>query len=109
MKKRQLRRMSLERLNENRLRREKLEERFGPRSEWTCSVIGRPHHSEMGECFGPINGHELRKRSQGGSITDMNNVILLCNYHNGWVEDHPLAARRLGLTLNSWELPKEQA
>lgn len=41
--------------------------------------------------------HELQKRSQGGSITDINNVMRSCAPCNVWVEDHPLLAHKAGL------------
>ena len=57
----------------------------------------------MGPCLGDVNGHEIVKRSQGGSIVDMDNVVLLCNKHNLWVEDNPLEAHTLGLMRHLWE------
>ena len=69
---------------------------FNPNGEtpawrpWQIHLLGTP-------CFGPVNGHELVKRSAGGSIVDPGNVVLLCNAHNTAVEDHPKEARRLGL------------
>jgi hypothetical protein len=75
-------------------------EEFGPEDEWWCWLAsdGAP-----GECFGPIAGHELLKRSRGGSITDMSNVVLACQYHNGWVEDNPQEAHQFGWAVHSWE------
>ena len=78
-------------------RRDILREKFGQPGEWVCSVRGTFLIPLMGPCFGPVNGHELIKRSQGGSIVDPENIIMLCNYHNGWVEDHPLDAEKIGL------------
>lgn len=51
--------------------------------------------------------HELRKRSAGGSLTNLDNLRRACNRCNCWVEDHPVTARRLGLVVRSgdptWE------
>ena len=96
---------------ENAVRWERLEEKFGPRDEWVCQFLAhRLSHPEVRvkkdhrECFGPIHGHEILKRSRGGSITDMRNVTLLCQYHNGWVENHPYVAHELGLAKHAWEI-----
>lgn len=53
-----------------------------------------------GACIGPLTAHEVVKRSQGGSHLDPTNCLALCWFHNGWVEDHPRAARELGLTAS---------
>ena len=48
-------------------------------------------------CFGRLVGHEPLKRSHGADITDPEQVILLCEGHNSWVEDWPNARKLLGL------------
>ena len=91
--------MSEQRKEENKIRRERMLEKFGPRETWKCQIghlIGTP-------CFGEVNGHEPKARSAGGSITDMNNVMLACNHHNEWVESHSKKAHALGLKKWSWE------
>jgi len=45
--------------------------------------------------------HELRKRSAGGSTTNLANLRRACNRCNSWVEDHPATARRLGLVVRA--------
>ena len=45
--------------------------------------------------------HELRKRSAGGSLTNVANLRSACNRCNGWVEDHPADAHRLGLVVRA--------
>lgn len=81
-----------------------LEENFGPRDTWQCWVKHRPALMVMmGGCYGAVNGHEILKRSQGGSITDPRNILLLCSRHNSWVEDYPEDAHRLGLMIHEWE------
>lgn len=85
----------------NAERRVALEAAFGPREVWRCLVRDRPAWlAFMGPCLGPVNGHELLKRGQGGSITDVRNIVMLCNHHNGWVEDNPDAATSLGLVIH---------
>ena len=58
-------------------------------------------------CSGPVNGHEVLKRSRAGStdanLLDMEGVVLLCNYHNGWVENFPKEAHEMGLAKHAWE------
>lgn len=80
-----------------------MEATFGPPDTWHCTLWGDPRVLVMGPCHGPIHGHELLKRSQGGSITDMENIILLCDYHNGWIENEPAKAYAWGLTRHPWE------
>lgn len=95
---------SKKRTAENIERARLMEEKFGPREEWCCKLrndalaIG-----VLGPCFGPVNGHEILKRSRGGSILDMQNVVLLCNGHNESVESHPTESARMGLAQHSWE------
>ena len=102
--------ISDKRRDENAIRAKLMAEKFGPEHEWSCSFWD--HRMENPEvqvgknyrtCWGPIDGHEVVKRSRGGSIVDMDNVVLLCRLHNGLVEDHPLSAHRLGLADHSWE------
>ena len=38
------------------------------------------------QCYGPLNGHEVITRADGGSITDPDNIVLLCDFHNGWCD-----------------------
>lgn len=96
--------VSAKRITKNRERRAMMEETFGPRDRWTCSIAGTfLERGIMGPCYGPINGHEIVKRSQGGSITDPSNILLLCSRHNDWVEAFPTEAHRLGLMKHNWE------
>ena len=81
-----------------------LEEQFGPRNYWICALKGDLKALELlGSCYGEVNGHELKKRSQGGSITDPDNIVLLCSAHNVAVEDFPNAAHELGLVRRHGE------
>lgn len=57
----------------------------------------------FGGCFGPLTTHEVLKRSaKSGSHLDDQFAVLLCAGHNGWVEDHPLEAQRLGYSMPRW-------
>lgn len=93
----------------NRERKELMEQAFGPRDTWKCqwgtairfAAVAVP--ASMMPCHGDINGHEVLKRSRGGSITDMTNVLTLCNYHNDLIEQEPLMAEHLGLSKHAWE------
>lgn len=49
--------------------------------------------------------HELKKRSAGGSITDINNVMRSCFTCNRFIEDQPSVAYQAGLVIKSWEDP----
>lgn len=44
--------------------------------------------------------HHLWKRGQGGPDID-ENVLAACHWSNGWVEDHPALAHRLGLVVRA--------
>lgn len=47
-------------------------------------------------CWGRLTVHHLRKAGQCGAFTE-ENLISACAGHNGWVEDHPKLAAKLGL------------
>lgn len=109
MQRAQVNPVSLKRRNENIVRVQRMRERFGPQETWQCGFENHrltnwgQHGTKPSSCFGPVFGHEILKRSRGGSITDMNNVVLLCQYHNGWVEDNPYASEQMGLARHSWD------
>ncbi len=100
--------ISTRRQRVNAERSRKMIEHFGEPSTWRCWVTLNPLLSEeMGPCYGDIHGHETTSRARAGqtdaNLLDMNNVVLLCNVHNEWVESHPKAAHRLGLAKHGWE------
>lgn len=70
------------------------------RDDNTCQlqkVIGTAcYYGESG-----LQGHEVLKRGRGGSIVEAENILLACEGHNGWVEDHPMLAEVYGLSLPS--------
>lgn len=47
--------------------------------------------------------HEMKTRARGGSITDLDNLALLCRPCHTWVGEHPAEARAQGWLLNSWD------
>ena len=44
-----------------------------------------------------VDGHERLSRSAGGSITDPDNIILLCRACHDWVTSHRYEGEALGL------------
>lgn len=65
-------------------------------------MLDLPNGSQR--CFGPIHLHEPAHR-RNSDITDPDQCLLLCNGHNGWVEDHPVLAEVLGLFVKGNGLP----
>lgn len=51
-------------------------------------------------CVGEPSGiHERRKRSSGGSLTLLANLMPACTWHNQWCEREPEIAHELGLVV----------
>ena len=50
-----------------------------------------------------VDAHEVKKRSRGGSITDPENILLLCREHHDFTEAEPEQAAAMGLLKHSWE------
>lgn len=107
-----MKKRSTKRQREDRERRSNLEAAYGPKP-WRCRFkvywddtrdsgwrAELPLRDTPSACYGDVNGHEIHKSSQGGSRSDPANVIPLCNYHNDWLEDHPLLGRLIGLVRN---------
>ena len=93
-----MRQQSAKRRSEALTRREVVRQALGPGA--MCSLMLSP---DSGRCFGPIVGHELVKRSQlRGAHLDRRLIVALCSGHNSWVEDHPLEAQRLGVSIPRW-------
>lgn len=55
-----------------------------------CRLLG------YSRCFGPLTPHRLKKGSAGGGYT-LDNVVALCQFHNGMIEDEPILAESLGM------------
>lgn len=88
-------------LNVERWKR--LEEKYGPREYWECEVgpiVGTP-------CFGDIYGHEILSRERSGrrdeNLLDLGGIMLACNHHNSWIDQHDPEANALGLSKHAWE------
>lgn len=48
-----------------------------------------------------VDADERLLRSQGGSITDRDNLQLLCRTHHDWKHDHPAEAEALGVYVRA--------
>lgn len=57
-------------------------------------------------CEGGLTPHHLRKASQGGPYA-VSNLVTLCAYANGLVEDEPDWTHRLGLVVRNGESLEE--
>jgi hypothetical protein len=53
--------------------------------------------------------HERQKRSAGGDLGNPANLLAACHVGNGAIETIPVQARKLGLTVFSWEDPESIA
>ena len=47
--------------------------------------------------------HEIKSRARGGSITDLNNLAVLCRPCHSWITTNPKAATEQGWLKHSWE------
>lgn len=55
-----------------------------------------------GGCDQPaVDVHELRKRSQGGSLSDPDNLRTSCRFHNEYAETEPRLCAELGWVRRS--------
>lgn len=70
-----------------------------------CEVAGVMGRLGLGRCMGPFDFHEVLTRARGGSITDPDNILMVCRFHHDWITDHPVEAAAHGLVRNSWEDP----
>jgi len=50
-----------------------------------------------------VDVHELVRRSQGGSITDIENLMCVCRSCHRRIGENPELAFSLGLSRHSWE------
>jgi 5-methylcytosine-specific restriction endonuclease McrA len=51
---------------------------------------------------GSVDIHELKRRSQGGSITDESNCMAVCRQCHRRIGEHPQLAFHLGLAKQGW-------
>lgn len=47
--------------------------------------------------------HEVKTRARGGSITDKENLIVLCRVCHTWITQNPKLAKEQGWVKNSWD------
>lgn len=59
----------------------------------------RNYRCEMRDrtCWGPVDVHHVHPVGRGGPRLDPMNLAVLCRKHHGWVHDHPVEARDMGL------------
>lgn len=50
-----------------------------------------------------VDIHELKRRSQGGSILDEQNLLAVCRECHNRIGAHPALAFELGLSIHGWE------
>lgn len=50
-----------------------------------------------------VDVHEIKTRARGGSITDLDNLAILCRPCHDWVGTHPKAATFEGWMKHSWQ------
>lgn len=51
--------------------------------------------------------HELKRRSQGGSVLDASNVLAVCRVCHDWIGENPGEAFTRGLAVPSWAGPDD--
>jgi hypothetical protein len=51
-------------------------------------------------CAGPLDVHERRRRSQGGSLETPENLLVLCRQHHDWVGLHDAEAHAVCLVAH---------
>lgn len=77
---------------------------------WECQigpVLRRAYYADSYDiraahvdCLDEPSGiHERRKRSSGGSLTVLANLLPACTWHNQWCEREPEIAHELGLVV----------
>lgn len=54
-----------------------------------------------------LDAHELKSRAQGGSLIDLENIVLLCRDDHNWVTTHPKEAAELGWAISKKWGPSE--
>lgn len=47
--------------------------------------------------------HEVKTRARGGSITDKENLVVLCRFCHTWITQNPKLAKEQGWLKNSWD------
>ena len=58
------------------------------------------------ECWGPLDGHEIRRRSQDPDAwLNLDLIRTVCRAHHSWLHDHPAVAVELGLLVHTEASP----
>ena len=67
-----------------------------------CPIFAE--HDGLGSYLrnGSVDVHELKRRSQGGSITDESNCMAVCRKCHRRIGDYPQLAVDLGLAKKGW-------
>lgn len=64
------------------------------RDQPLCQRCNREYASDV---------HELKSRARGGSITDLENLVVLCRVCHTWITQNPKLALEQGWLKNSWD------
>jgi len=68
-----------------------------------CPVFAKHDEKVSYVRRGSVDVHELKRRSQGGSILDRDNCIAVCRECHMRIGNHPQLAFDLGLAKHGWE------
>lgn len=69
---------------------------------------GRCEAECVRHCTGePQDGHEIHTRGRGGSITDENNILMVCRPCHDEITLNPAWAHMAGFVIHEWEATPE--
>ena len=89
---------------EYRLRRPLVERLLGERPLCeACPVFAEHDGRVVYQRFPSVDIHELKRRSQGGSILDEDNLLSVCRACHTRIGNNPQLAFDLGLSKHGWE------
>jgi len=85
--------------------RRKLVVRLLEKKPWceACPVFAEHDEKKMYKRNKSSDLHELKRRSQGGSILDEENIICVCRPCHTRIGNYPQLAFDLGLAKHGWE------
>lgn len=94
--------VSVKRARENRVRAKIKSQVLRTRSVCEAgqaiNAVDRHHQCHRS----PDDIHEPLTRARGGSITDPDNMIVVCRACHNWIHQHPKAATTVGLLIHSY-------
>jgi hypothetical protein len=94
------RKVSKKRAKENRVRTKVVKEVMSSRFRCEAGVLIASVDSEH-RCSGEVHDvHEPLTRARGGSITDANNMVVVCRWCHNWIHARPSLASSVGLLLS---------